>query len=264
MKVGSLLIVFLCLVHSYSFHLVPSRRPPAVTLSQKFKQFASLPYNTKAYSNNDSNNEGSIGTSNDSDSLMKKIFQKIMTISEKLRSREWRDAFVKRIYRIAHAAKSNVSQDISTIGNRSEVWLPTISQILLVSFTIFGVPAAIEWLFHVCGILSSLCGLAFLSMGLWNLGENITVFVTPVNGNRLVTNGIYSLVRHPIYSGLLLMCSGFAIQSGSVSKLLISMALAVLTDKLCDSEEALLVDIHGHKAYSEYKGQVNKLIPYIY
>lgn len=224
---------------------------------------SSLRFNTKAYVN--SNDVSIDGTSDgDDNGLTRQIFHKIITISERLRNKEWRESFALRIKRIASAAKNNVSQDVSTIGTKSEVWLPTIAQMLLVSFAIFGVPSAIKWLFHVSGVLSSLCGFVFLSMGLWNLGENITVFLTPINGNQLVTHGIYSLVRHPMYSGLLMLCSGFAIQSADVNKLLVSVALAVLTDKLCNAEEALITDIHGCHAYSDYKSRVKKLLPYIY
>lgn len=64
---------------------------------------------------------------------------------------------------------------------------------------------ALEWL-----------GIAVLLVGLVSLGRSLTPLPTPVPHGQLRTGGLYRLVRHPIYSGVLALAAGASIRSGSV------------------------------------------------
>ena len=76
----------------------------------------------------------------------------------------------------------------------------------------------------------------------------------------LLTQGIFSRVRHPLYLGGLLILLSFIVLSIS----LISMALFVihfiLLNKMATYEEKILEDIFGN-LYLDYRKQVPKWIP---
>lgn len=70
------------------------------------------------------------------------------------------------------------------------------------------------WLAHAATALQWLGG-AVLVVGLFNLGRSLTPLPSPVPHGELRTGGLYRLVRHPIYSGILALTIGVAIRSTS-------------------------------------------------
>jgi protein-S-isoprenylcysteine O-methyltransferase Ste14 len=72
----------------------------------------------------------------------------------------------------------------------------------------------------------SLAGLAVLVVGLVGLGRSLTALPTPVPHGRLTTGGLYRLVRHPIYTGILALAVGSTVPSGSIPKAVATVALA--------------------------------------
>lgn len=72
----------------------------------------------------------------------------------------------------------------------------------------------------------------------------MSLFFTPVERNKLITSGVFRLVRHPIYGGLLLLCFGVSIAAQRFDKLVLTIALAVVLDKVADIEETALLLEH--------------------
>lgn len=108
--------------------------------------------------------------------------------------------------------------------------------------------------------------LAGLCLALWarrTLGNNWSARVALKVEHQLVTKGPYGLVRHPIYSGLLLMTIGTAVTTGSVvavpGLLLVILGACI---KL-RYEEALMVRAFGD-TYRAYKARVRGLIPFVW
>ena len=58
-------------------------------------------------------------------------------------------------------------------------------------------------------------GVAALGLGLVHLGRSLTPLPTPVPHGELHTGGLYRLVRHPIYSGIMALTIGTAARSGN-------------------------------------------------
>jgi len=71
-----------------------------------------------------------------------------------------------------------------------------------------------SWLVHAATALQWL-GVAVLVVGLINLGRSLTPLPSPVPHGDLRTGGLYRLVRHPIYSGILALSIGVAVRSTS-------------------------------------------------
>ena len=92
-----------------------------------------------------------------------------------------------------------------TFGERGEAWV--FGQFGLL-FAILGAPAipGLSTLAAIAGILSILGGGALAVAGAYGLGSDLTPWPKPTEANTLKTSGIYSLCRHPVYSGLLAAC----------------------------------------------------------
>ena len=84
-----------------------------------------------------------------------------------------------------------------------------------------------------------------------------------VNKHKLVTDGLYKHVRHPLYLGEILRNLGVVILFSSVYGILIvSLASFFLLFRI-QIEEKMLIVVFGEK-YKVYKRRTKKLIPYIY
>jgi protein-S-isoprenylcysteine O-methyltransferase Ste14 len=115
------------------------------------------------------------------------------------------------------------------------------------------------------GLLGDAIALAGLAVMLWarvTLGRNWSGGVVLKEDHELVTGGPYRFVRHPIYSGLLLLTLGWAVWRGRGVGLLSLAALLLLLWVKSRAEEQLMID-HFGDAYRSYKARVKALIPYI-
>ena len=96
----------------------------------------------------------------------------------------------------------------------------------------------------------------------FTLGKNWSLSVQEKQGHELIKTGFYKVVRHPIYTGLLLMFFGTMIIVGDY-KAIVAVAIMVVSFwfKL-KKEEMVLMDAFGDE-YKEYQSQTKALIPYI-
>ena len=80
--------------------------------------------------------------------------------------------------------------------------------------------------------------------------------------NKLVTTGVYGLVRNPIYSAFMFFCTGALFISGNVFfYLLFFFYWSFMTVLVINTEEKWLEDVCGEE-YIEYKKSVNRCIPW--
>ena len=120
------------------------------------------------------------------------------------------------------------------------------------------------------GVLSFWIGSAITAAGLlfsiWarrHLGRNWSQAVTIKAGHELITSGPYALVRHPIYSGLLLGFAGTAVALGQWRGLLaVGLVFSVLWRKLRLEEQWMRAHFGG--LYEAYARRVAALVPYIF
>jgi protein-S-isoprenylcysteine O-methyltransferase Ste14 len=87
--------------------------------------------------------------------------------------------------------------------------------------------------------------------------------ITVESGQRLATTGPYAIVRHPMYSGVLLAVAGIALALGSYwGVLLVVPTAAIFTVRLLDEERFLVENLPG---YAEYRTQTRwRLVPGIF
>ncbi|BBD38974.1 isoprenylcysteine carboxyl methyltransferase [Aminobacter sp. Y103A] len=95
------------------------------------------------------------------------------------------------------------------------------------------------------------------------LGSRFSGLVAIQPGHRLVTSGIYALIRHPSYLGLLVNALGWALvfRSG-VGVILVGLTLVPLVARI-RSEERLL-RTHFGAEYDDYARRTWRLVPGLY
>lgn len=83
-----------------------------------------------------------------------------------------------------------------------------------------------------------------------------------VRRNELVTTGPYAWVRNPVYSAILLLCTGLLLMAYNLWLLLLPPVMwALMTAMLIPTEEKWLRELYG-QAYIDYCARVNRCIPW--
>ena len=106
-------------------------------------------------------------------------------------------------------------------------------------------------------------GLFFLLWARITLGTNWSGTVTIKENHELITTGPYAIVRHPIYTGMLVMLIGIAILTGHaivfgfVAVVTVAMWVKSLTEEGMMTKEF-------PDAYPAYRQRVRALIPFIF
>lgn len=150
-----------------------------------------------------------------------------------------------------------------------QYWLPLIIAVLLLG------PG--EWYGHswlrenfiehtnmvgTIGLSISIFGAIIACASRYTLGKNWSLSVQRKENHQLIHDGIYKIVRHPIYTGLLLLFIGNAIIVGDYRAIIAVLIVFVSLWLKLKKEEKLLIETFGIE-YKEYKNQTKALIPYL-
>jgi protein-S-isoprenylcysteine O-methyltransferase Ste14 len=115
----------------------------------------------------------------------------------------------------------------------------------------------------VAGAVLCLVGLGFVVLGSIGLGRrNLSPFPKPKDEGMLIKSGIFSVVRHPIYSGFVLFALGWSLVWSSAMTLIAALLLLVFFDVKARREEGWLQE--KFPDYHAYRLRVKKLIPFLY
>lgn len=169
---------------------------------------------------------------------------------------------------IAAARSAKETQHEESLGSRVSHYGPFIAGgILLGTPGVLG--PALEQRFHahtfgwfVVGLAMVAAGLGFAAAARLWLGGNWSASVTLKKDHELIRSGPYALVRHPIYTGLLLALIGTAI---SVDRWRALIALPVLLAGVIVKiriEERFMRERFG-EAYARYRAEVKALVPFV-
>ena len=121
------------------------------------------------------------------------------------------------------------------------------------------------------GVGLALVALAVMLIGLllrlWaaaTLGSYYTTTLMMTEGQRVVSAGPYSRVRHPGYLGEILIWTGFGVLSSNLvaAVWLPVMFVAVLLYRISSEEEMLAKELGDD--YAKYQRKTRKLVPFLY
>ena len=109
-------------------------------------------------------------------------------------------------------------------------------------------------------------GVGFIALGsglllfsFLGLGNSLTALPVPKEKGHLVTSGMYSRVRHPIYFSLLVMGFGVMLDAGYWPQVIVYMLLFALLNTKAEFEETLLRK--KYPAYEKYALKTPRLFP---
>lgn len=150
---------------------------------------------------------------------------------------------------------------MSTIKNKDYLYvglqlLLFVAYVLLPPYGMDFIPAP----FRYIGFTLLVLGVAVMVLVFLRLGKSLTIFPSPKKDATLQTSGLYSRIRHPIYTGVILSALGGAILLLDGSKLLVGIALWVLFYYKSRYEEVRLRRHYGQE-YVAYQQKAGRFFP---
>jgi len=170
--------------------------------------------------------------------------------------------FVDAVFVMRHKTGAAENRDRSSYRVLTRIgpiaWLLAIA----VSFTRFG---AVHWpVVQGFGLALMAAGIALRSVAIHQLGRFHTPNVAIREDHRLLETGLYSVVRHPSYSGALLAFVGFGLALDNVLGFaIIAIATPCLYLYRIREEDAVLLDAFGER-YRDYCARTKRLVPWLY
>jgi len=114
---------------------------------------------------------------------------------------------------------------------------------------------------NVAGSVLIFIALIILSIAAVNLRPSLTIMPEPKVGAPFITKGIYKIVRHPMYLGVILIGVGLSLIKYSLIGILFTVILIVDLKIKHRYEDRLLLE--KWPAAREYQGKVGALFPKI-
>ena len=116
---------------------------------------------------------------------------------------------------------------------------------------------------YLVGMLTTIIGFAIAIVAAFTLKSNYSSTLVIREGQKLIEHGLYRVVRHPIYFGIILAVVGIPVAAASVRGVLVMLLLVPVFLNRIRMEEKLLVQAFGDE-YRAYRKKTKKLIPFIY
>ncbi len=120
-------------------------------------------------------------------------------------------------------------------------------------------PQALTWLTRPLGVAGLIGGLWVTKQAFADLGDNLTALPMPKADNHLVREGIYAEVRHPIYTGVIMVAFGWALATANTTRLVLATLFAALLKAKSQREEVWLEE--KFPDYAAYREEVPGLLP---
>jgi protein-S-isoprenylcysteine O-methyltransferase Ste14 len=169
---------------------------------------------------------------------------------------------------------------LPTLGPRGEGWV-LIQGVLLVlvvaagadslahgadgtASTVIGpaVSGGVRVVVALIGLAVATAGGVLAVGGVRDLGGSLTPLPHPRDDSQLVETGVYGLVRHPIYGGIVIGASGWALLAASPAALGLSVVLLGFFRLKSAREEAWLEA--RYPAYPAYRSRTKRMLPLLY
>ncbi len=140
---------------------------------------------------------------------------------------------------------------------------------LLLNFTQLGLIFNVFFLFYVekyqiilviAGFVIMFAGMGFNLLVRRELGKNWVPLSKTTQGQELVTSGIYSKIRHPFYTSIIILFLGVALMALNFYALLFYLLFIISILVRIKKEEEELIDKFGDE-YLRYKEEVGMLFP---
>jgi protein-S-isoprenylcysteine O-methyltransferase Ste14 len=118
------------------------------------------------------------------------------------------------------------------------------------------------WFVLLAGAILFLVGIVLSVCGTLSLGKNLSPLPYPKEQGRLVVSGVYRIVRHPIYSGVIFIAFGWGMWLESWPVIGYALLILIFFDIKSRREEFWLAE--KYPEYAAYRKRVRKLIPFVW
>ncbi len=106
-------------------------------------------------------------------------------------------------------------------------------------------------------------GLLITLWAFYNMGsKSYSPFPEPKKNNKLVQAGPYKYIRHPMYTGLILISLCFFLSGLAFTAFIVFALFLYVTDEKASIEERFLTNLH--EEYHGYISKTKKFIPFLY
>ena len=138
----------------------------------------------------------------------------------------------------------------------ADAYLPAFTD--RINFLTFG-GDGVRWL----GVALYSAGGALRLAPVFVLGRRFSGLVAIQPDHRLVTDGLYSVIRHPSYVGLLMSALGWGLAFRAGVGVVIALFMFVVVVARINAEERLLSETFGAE-YAAYRARTWRLVPLLY
>ena len=146
---------------------------------------------------------------------------------------------------------------------RAKDYIYVITQLILLclivleyNFWLFQIP---QWMYFI-SLFFIATGLLICILALLQLSSALSPFPSPKTGSMLVTTGLYNFIRHPMYTGLMVLTMGISLFRSSWFNFLITLMLWLLLYFKSKYEEKLLMNTFSE--YYDYMKKTGRFFPY--
>ena len=140
----------------------------------------------------------------------------------------------------------------------------TVFLAVIISFYFAGASMAMlpGWVFSL-GIFLIILGIIIRQWSMIILGKYFSAVIGTHEGQKVIEKGPYKYIRHPSYTGALIIFIGLglSLQSGAAVLTLILLFIIAYGYRISVEEKTLITELG--EPYIEYKNRTKKLIPYI-
>lgn len=156
---------------------------------------------------------------------------------------------------------------LPSLGPRGEGWV-AIQGVLLVAIGLAGLtesPFTPEaWtVASVAGVVLLAVGGALAILGVRQLGKALTALPHPRDGGDLVDTGVYGLVRHPIYGGLVIAALGYGLLMHALVTAVVGAVALLVFFRLKSAREELWLEAR-YSGYAAYRSRTRRMLPFVY
>ncbi len=159
---------------------------------------------------------------------------------------------------------SRKSGEVRDRGTMRLLWLTIFLAMTLAGFARYMLPSTFSALAIQAAIPLIVVGLAVRLYSVFSLGRAFSANVAIREDQTLNQSGIYGLIRHPSYLGMVLIFLAVGLNSGNVIGLLFAaVPSTVALLYRIRVEEAALVSAFG-STYETYMTRTKRLVPWVY
>jgi len=143
---------------------------------------------------------------------------------------------------------------------RKGIYFVSLQALIFLLFALIGGKQDVGAGLKIFGLITSIVGLTIIAIAVLQLNRNLSPFPSPKAGSQLITSGLYSIVRHPIYLGIIVLFLGYTLYTASWFRLALTILISALFYYKSTYEESLLMQ--KFETYRVYRKSTSKIFPF--